>query len=242
MFIYGKNPVFEYLKFRLKDLKRIYTCDLSIKNEIEKKYNITVIEKDKNFIISRLDNPHSPHQNIIAELEMSNIISIETLIGKTLNLNSNHKTIVILDHLSDPHNFGAIIRSAVFFKAAGILLAKDRQVPLNPTVIKASSGMAALTDFCIVSNINNALEKLKKNNFWIYAAVASDGIPPIKIDVSMPIGLIVGNEGEGPKNLTVKNADFKVNIQGCSDVDSLNVSVSTAILLYQISINHQPVK
>lgn len=237
MYIYGKNPIFEYLKNRKKDIKRVYTCDLSLKREIENKYSIPVIEKDKNFIIAKLDNSNSPHQNLLAELEMSNLITIETLIDKTLNSPKKHRTIIILDHLSDPHNFGAIIRSAVFFNVSGIILAKDRQAPLSPAVIKTSSGMASLTDFSIVANINNAIEKLKKNNFWIYAATASEGISPEKIDTNLPICLIAGNEGEGPKNLTLKSADFKISIQGNPEVESLNVSVSTAILLYQINFS-----
>jgi len=238
MIIYGKNPVFEYLENRKNDIKELFTCEKKLKQVIENKYKIQIKLLDKKNFISKLKNKNVVHQNIIADIELPNIFSIENLIVKFFE--SSKQTILILDHIEDPHNFGAIIRNAAFFDVFAIILSNKRQISLNSTVVKTSSGMTSMMNFCIVSNINNAISKLKENGFWSYSAVVDEkSILPENIDVSSPIALIVGSEGGGIHNNIRNNSDFFVKIQGNKKVNSLNVSVATSILLYQIYENQR---
>ena len=239
MFIYGKNPVSEYLSRRKSDVKNVFSCDDKTKNFFETTFKIKVVKTDQKFFYSKLKANNLNHQNILAEIELANIYTIDELIKSVLSSNSKNKTLLVLDHINDPQNFGAIIRSAVFFNISGIIIAKDRQTPINSTVIKASSGMAALAKFSIVPNIANAVQKLKQNNFTAYSAVKDCGCEPVEISSSSPIALILGSEGEGIQKNVLKLSDYYVSIQGSKSVESLNVSVSAAILFYQISINQK---
>ncbi|MBP7653339.1 23S rRNA (guanosine(2251)-2'-O)-methyltransferase RlmB [Candidatus Dependentiae bacterium] len=237
MIIYGKNPVTEYLTHRKSDVIKLFSCDDKTKSFFENNFKINVCKTDQKFFYSKLKSNNINHQNILAEIEMTNIMDIDELIIQTLSPKNKNKILLVLDHISDPQNFGAIIRSAVFFNIAGIIIAKDRQTPINSTVIKTSSGMSALAKFSVVPNIANTIQKLKQHNFTVYSAVKDCGCSPEEINVSSPIVLIVGSEGDGIQKNVLKLSDFYVSIKGSKSVESLNVSVSTAILLYQISSN-----
>ncbi|HON56711.1 MAG TPA: 23S rRNA (guanosine(2251)-2'-O)-methyltransferase RlmB [bacterium] len=232
MLIFGKNPIFEYLKHRPKDIKNIWTADEKIFNKIRSNYKVPIKLTDKKNIEKLLNNnKEAVHQNLAAELKMSNIFNLETVLQK-ISEQKKDGIILILDHINDPQNFGAIIRTAAFFNTAAIIIAKDRQTPINATVIKAASGMTALLNFAVVVNLNAALETLKNSGYWIYASAAAGGENLENVQINEPIALIVGNEGEGVSRLLVKNSDFKITISGSTNVESLNVSVSTAIMLY----------
>ena len=145
------------------------------------------------------------------------------------------QALVMLDGVEDPQNFGAIIRSAAAFGAAGVLFAKDRASPITTAAMKAAAGGMEYVDLIQVTNLARALETLKKQGFWI-AALAEDAEQPIwKADLRGRIALIIGNEGTGIRRLVKERADFLLSIPLTNALPSLNASVSAGIALAEWS-------
>lgn len=181
---------------------------------------------------------HGVHQGIVAEIPDYHYVSLDELCQKASK--KTYPLLIILDELKDPHNFGAILRSADAFGADGIIIKKDGQVALNPTVAKVSTGAIDHVPVCQVTNLNQAIKDLKKKGYW---AVASDGSATMDYrqpDYKMPTVLIVGSEGEGVSRLVLENSDFVVKIPMVGHVNSLNASVATAVLLATIMDRRTP--
>ena len=175
------------------------------------------------------------HQGILVETYPHEYSSLEEILkasdGKPQPL------ILILDEIEDPQNFGAILRSADAFGVDGVIIKSNNQVPLNWTVAKVSTGASEYVKVAQVSNLNNVLRTLKEKGFWIYSADGSGSNDYHKVDFSGPVALVVGSEGRGISNLVMKNSDFIIKIPMTGHVNSLNVSVSTGILLSRIRNN-----
>ena len=141
--------------------------------------------------------------------------------------------VVMLDHLEDPHNLGAIIRSCEARGIKNIIIPKDRSVAVNETVIKTSTGAISRVNIILVNNLVNAISTLKKDGFFIYAAEA-DGEDYRKVDYADKICLIIGSEGFGLSKLVRQNSDVIISIPMKGKVNSLNASVSAGILIFGI--------
>ncbi len=153
-------------------------------------------------------------------------------------LNQDISFYLILDHIEDPHNLGAIIRTANFFGVGGIIIPKDRAAGITPTVVKTSSGAAMTVPICKVSNIGNAINDLKKNNVWIVGADISAEKDVSEIDIAnLEIGLVIGSEGKGLTKGIKNQCDFLVSITKTGRVESLNASVAAGILIYELLNN-----
>lgn len=150
----------------------------------------------------------------------------------------NDDFVVMLDHLEDPHNFGAIIRTCECAGIKHIIIPKDRSVRVNETVIKVSSGAISYVDIIMVSNLSNAIEKLKKNNFFVYGA-DMDGKNYKTYDFSGKKVLIIGNEGKGISPIISENCDEIISIPMKGNINSLNASVSAGILIYGMKNNEE---
>ena len=148
----------------------------------------------------------------------------------------NRDIIVILDHLEDPHNFGAIIRTCEAAGINSIIIPKDRTVKVNATVMKTSAGTLENVDICMVSNIVNAIKTLKDNGFWIIGT-DMEGTDYRKIDYKGKIAIVIGNEGKGLSRLTEENCDFIAKIPMYGKVNSLNASVAAALVIYEAVMN-----
>lgn len=149
--------------------------------------------------------------------------------------------LVLLDELQDPHNVGAIIRSAAAFGAAGVLLPQHNQAPVTGAVVKASAGMAFRVPLISIGNVNNSIELLKKRGFWVYG-LAMDGEQELRKETfDAPSLFIVGNEGEGIRAKTLEHCDVRLHIPMHPRTESLNASVSAAVVLYQWSMQHAAV-
>ena len=172
------------------------------------------------------------HQGIIVETYPHEYSSLEEIIKSSKD--KKQPLILILDEIEDPHNFGAILRSADAFSVDGVIIKSKNQVPLNWTVAKVSTGAIEYVKVAQVSNLSNAIRTLKDNGFWIYAADGSGKDSYEKVDYSGPVALIVGSEGRGISQLVMKNSNFIIKIPMTGHVNSLNVSVSTGILLSRI--------
>ncbi|HIS14013.1 MAG TPA: 23S rRNA (guanosine(2251)-2'-O)-methyltransferase RlmB [Candidatus Ornithospirochaeta stercorigallinarum] len=145
--------------------------------------------------------------------------------------------VIMLDGITDPHNLGAILRSADQFGADLVVIPERRSVQANETVVKVSSGAAQYVPLAVVTNLTRALEKLKDNGFWVYAA-DMNGSSSYEEKFSSRSVLVMGSEGSGISSLVRKNSDYVVSIPMRGHIDSLNVSVAAGILMYQYRKNH----
>ena len=225
MYIYGKNVAIETLKKKkkinkailYKNFKEEEILSLLIKNNIKIKY-LEKYEMDK--IVNGL------HQGIILEVEDYKYVDIEELLIK------ENPLIVILDHLEDPHNLGAIIRTCEASGVDGIIIPKDRSVEVNATVIKTSVGTTENIKIARVTNIVNAINELKRQGFWI-VGTDMNGTNYKKIDYKGKIAIVIGNEGSGMSRLVKDNIDFIASIPMYGKTNSLNASVAAGIIIYE---------
>ena len=148
------------------------------------------------------------------------------------NKGTNH-FILILDGVEDPHNFGSIIRVAECLGVDGIIISKNRACPVTDTVIKVSAGATQHIKIAKVTNINNEIERLKKENIWVYACELG-GEAVEKANLTGDIAIVMGSEGKGVSALTRKLCDGVVSMKMHGKVNSLNVSVATGIILYEV--------
>ena len=227
MLVYGKNVAVEILKNKEK-VKRVYLqVGFKDKNVLSMLSNYKVITIEKN----QLDNlTGGNHQGIALEIEDYKYYDENKMLD---NIN-NDTLIVILDHLEDPHNFGAIIRTC---EAAGvdyIVIPKDRSVKVNSTVMKVSAGALELVKIVQVTNINSIITKLKNKNTWIVGTSLNANTDYTEIDYSESVAIVIGNEGKGISPLVEKNCDFLVKIPMLGMTNSLNASVASGILIYEV--------
>ena len=188
-----------------------------------------------NFVSSqRLDETSETkkHQGVIANASAYEYAEVDDILKKARDKGED-PFIVILDGIEDPHNLGAIIRTANQAGAHGIIIPKHRAVGLTATVARTSAGALNYTPVAKVTNISKTIEDLKKEGLWFVCA-DMDGQPMYKCNLTGPIGLVVGNEGSGVSELVKKNCDFTASIPMKGDIDSLNASVAAGILMYEI--------
>ena len=172
------------------------------------------------------------HQGVIANASAYEYAEVDDILKKARDKGED-PFIVILDGIEDPHNLGAIIRTANQAGAHGIIIPKHRAVGLTATVARTSAGALNYTPVAKVTNISKTIEDLKKEGLWFVCA-DMDGQPMYKCNLTGPIGLVVGNEGSGVSDLVKKNCDFTASIPMKGDIDSLNASVAAGILMYEI--------
>ena len=172
------------------------------------------------------------HQGIIALAAAHTYYTIDDILEEAAS-RGEAPLIVICDELSDPHNLGAIMRSAECAGAHGVIIPKRRSVGLTATVAKASAGAVEYMKVARVTNINNAISELKEKGVWIYGTAAEGSIPMYKADLTGPAAIVIGNEGDGMSQLVRKNCDVMVHIPMKGKISSLNASAAASILLYE---------
>ena len=172
------------------------------------------------------------HQGIIALAAAHVYYTIDDILEEAAS-RGEAPLIVICDELSDPHNLGAIMRSAECAGAHGVIIPKRRSVGLTATVAKASAGAVEYMKVARVTNINNAINELKEKGVWIFGTAAEGSIPMYKADLTGPAAIVIGNEGDGMSQLVRKNCDVMVHIPMKGKISSLNASAAASILLYE---------
>ena len=172
------------------------------------------------------------HQGVIALAAAHEYATIDEILEEAAS-RGQAPLIVICDELSDPHNLGAIMRSAECAGAHGVIIPKRRSVGLTATVAKASAGAMEYMKVARVTNINNAIAELKEKGVWIYGTAAEGSIPMYKADLTGPAAIVIGNEGDGLSQLVRKNCDMLVHIPMAGRISSLNASAAASILLYE---------
>lgn len=220
MYVYGKNAVIELIKNK-KKINKIY-LDKKFNDQSVLKLIKNPIYLDKNQL-NQLVN--SNHQGIIAEVPNYKYNNLEELLVQ-------NSLILILDHIEDPHNLGAIIRTVEAAGLNGIIIPKNRTVEVNSTVFKTSSGALSNTKVVQVTNLNETIKKLKKEGFWI-VGTDMNGQSYQTIDMTGKIALIIGNEGKGLTRIIRESCDFIASIPMFGKVNSLNASVAAGVMIYE---------
>ena len=172
------------------------------------------------------------HQGVIALAAAHAYYTIDDILEEAA-ARGEAPLIVICDELADPHNLGAILRSAECAGAHGVIIPKRRSVGLTATVAKASAGAVEYMKVARVTNISSAIAELKEKGVWIYGTAAEGSIPMYQADLKGPAAIVIGSEGDGMTRLAAENCDFLVSIPMRGKLNSLNASAAAAILLYE---------
>lgn len=172
------------------------------------------------------------HQGVIAVAAAYSYATVEDILNKAKERGED-PFIILLDNIEDPHNLGAIIRTANLAGAHGVIIPKRRAVGLTATVAKASAGAVSYTPVAKVTNLTNTIRELKEQGMWFVCADMG-GTMMYDLNLKGSIGLVIGNEGEGVSKLVKENCDFIASIPMKGDIDSLNASVATGVLAYEI--------
>lgn len=233
--IEGRNAVIEAFRSG-KPIDKIFILDgcqdgpiMTIKREA-KKHNVLI----KYVTRDRLDqlSETGKHQGVIAYGAAYEYADVEDILAKAREKGED-PFIFILDNIEDPHNLGAIIRTANLAGAHGVIIPKNRAVGLTATVAKASAGALAYTPVAKVTNLAQTIEELKKEGIWFVCADMG-GETMYKLNLTGPIGLVIGNEGSGVGRLVKDKCDFVASIPMKGDIDSLNASVAAGVLAFEI--------
>ncbi len=231
MLIYGKNVARDLLK-KDKKIEKIILQDHFDDKEI-----ISLIEKKKiryKYMPKReIDHlANGVHQGIVLYVSDYEYSTLDELL-------SDSSFLVLLDHLEDPHNLGAIVRTCEAAGVDGIILPKDRQVHVNSTVMKTSVGTLDNVRIATVTNLVNAIKELKENGFWVVGTALDNSVDYREIDYSGKIALVIGNEGKGISKLVEKSCDYIAKIPMYGKTNSLNASVAAGIMIYEVIRNRK---
>ncbi|MDE7099327.1 MAG: 23S rRNA (guanosine(2251)-2'-O)-methyltransferase RlmB [Ruminococcus sp.] len=231
--MYGRNPVMEALKSGA-NLDSIYISgeggSLNVIRRLSKENGIPV--KDvQDMKLSKLSGGKS-HQGVVAVGACGEYVSIEDILEVSAKKGTK-PFIIICDEIEDPHNLGAIIRTAETSGADGVIIPKRRSAGLNSTVFKTSAGAASYVPVARVSNLASAIDKLKENSVWIYGTDAS-GSDYTDVDFTGSCAVVIGSEGFGISRLIQKKCDFMVKLPMLGRINSLNASVAGGIFMYEI--------
>ena len=172
------------------------------------------------------------HQGVITLAAAHEYATIDDILQEAADRGET-PLIVICDELTDPHNLGAIMRSAECAGAHGVIIPKRRSVGLTAVVAKASAGAVEYMKVARVTNINNAIAELKEKGVWVFGTAAEGSIPMYQADLKIPAAIVIGNEGDGMSPLVRKNCDVIVHIPMKGRISSLNASAAASILLYE---------
>ena len=233
--IEGRNPVMECIKGG-RQIDKIMISNSAKEGSIKK---IIGMAKDKKIVIQYVDkhkldevSTSHAHQGVIAYIGDYKYHDIEDIVADA-KAKGEDPFIIILDEITDPHNFGSIIRTADAVGAHAVVIPKRRSVDITPVVAKASAGAVEYVPVCKVTNIVNTIKYLKDEGLWI-AAADMDGGVFYEQNLTGPLGIVIGSEGFGISRLVKQNCDFVVKMPMIGNVTSLNASVAGGILLYEI--------
>ena len=233
-FIMGRNPVIEALKAG-RQVNKVF-----IAKGLHGIQDIIDQVKRKGILYEFLDRKEldricrtGKHQGLIAALAPTTYVEVEDMIAAA-NAKNEKLFIILLDGLEDPHNLGAILRSADAVGVHGVVIPKRRAVPLTETVAKTSAGAVEYVPVARVGNLNDVIRKLKDSRVWVVGLDEQAEMEFTKADFKLPLALVIGGEGKGLSRLVKENCDFLVKIPMKGKITSLNASVSVAVVMYEV--------
>ena len=234
--IEGRNAVLEALRAG-KPIDKLYVLDGFPDGPVrtiirEAKKGDTIINYVKKERLDQLSET-GHHQGVIAMAASYEYATVEDILEKARE-KGEAPFIFVLDNIEDPHNLGAMIRTANLAGAHGVIIPKRRAVGLTPTVARTSAGAINYTPVAKVTNLKQTMKQLKKEGMWFVCA-DMDGTPYYQMDLKGPMGLVIGNEGEGVSRLIKETCDFVASIPMKGDIDSLNASVAAGVLAFEIA-------
>ena len=235
LYVYGKNPVNELFEDRPELVRRLYVKDSIDQKEFEhirktvRPYKTPLLKVHGKKITDLVGEVS--HQGIVAEIKEFPYTDFNEWLGE-VNTDDN-PLVFLLNNITDPHNVGAIIRSAVAFGAAAILLPTHNQAGVTGVVYKTSVGTAHKIPIIKIGNTNQALIKLKDNKFWIAGLDAGGDKKLADEEFDTPTVVVIGSEGSGMREKTKENCDYTISIPISKEVESLNASVSASIVGYE---------
>ena len=223
-YLYGKNSFTEALKSNR--IKKAYVMRNSpFIDELNRKHiPYEIVDRNKLDKMSKSNN----HQGALAEVDSYKLFKLEDIIKRDNGL------IVMLDGITDPHNFGAIIRTCECAGVDGVIYKKHNSAKINDTVAKVASGALEHVKVVEVTNLTNTINKLKEEGYWIVGSSGKAKDLYTDIDYNRNIVMVIGSEGDGVSRLVLKECDYEVKIDMAGVVDSLNASVATGVLLFNV--------
>ena len=233
--IEGRNAVIEAFRSG-RTIDKLYVLDgcqdgpvMTIKREAKKQDTII-----KYVTKERLDqlSETGKHQGVIAVAAAYSYAEVEDILQRARDKGED-PFLILLDNIEDPHNLGAIIRTANLAGAHGVIIPKNHAVGLTAVVARTSAGALNYTPVAKVTNLSRTIEELKKEGLW-FACADMDGTPMYQLDLKGPIGLVIGSEGEGVSRLVKEKCDMVAAIPMKGDIDSLNASVAAGVLAYEV--------
>ena len=234
--IEGRNAVLEAFRAG-KTIDRLFILDGCKDGPVQtimreaKKHKDTVVSFVKKERLDQLSET-GKHQGVIAYAASYEYAEVEDILAKAAAKNED-PFVIILDGIEDPHNLGAIIRTANLAGAHGVIIPKHRAVGLTATVAKASAGALNYTPVAKVTNIVKTIEELKDKGLW-FTCADMGGTEMYKLNLKGPIGIVIGNEGSGVSRLVKENCDMIASIPMKGDIDSLNASVAAGVLAFEV--------
>ena len=229
----GRNPIREALKSG-RDLEKLLVQRGELSGsareimQMAKGARVPVQEVDK----SRLDEIAPHHQGMLAFASAYQYSTVDAML-ETARERGEEPFLILLDGVTDPHNLGAIIRSAECAGAHGVIVPERRSVGLTPAAVKASAGAVEHMKVARVVNLNRTIDELKKQGVWTYA-VTMDGQVYEQVNFKGGVALVIGAEGEGISRLTLESCDQRVSLPMAGHIDSLNASVAAGIMMYRV--------
>ena len=233
--IEGRNAVTEAIRSG-RTINKVVLADGDTDRALGR---LAAMAKDAGAVVVRIDrrklnemSPTGAHQGIIASVAAHEYATIDDLLAAAES-RGEAPLLVVCDELSDPHNLGAILRTAECAGAHGVIIPKRRSVGLTAVVGKASAGAIEYMPVARVSNIAATLRELKQRGVWIFGTAAEGATALYEADLTLPAAIVIGNEGVGMSRIVAEQCDFKVSIPMKGRISSLNASAAAAILLYE---------
>ena len=233
--IEGRNAVIEAIRSGIT-INKVFLADGDTDKALGR---LAAMAKEAGAVVVRIDrrklnemSPTGAHQGIIAAVAAHEYVTVDDLLAAAES-RGEAPLLVVCDELSDPHNLGAILRTAECAGAHGVIIPKRRSVGLTALVGKASAGAIEYMPVARVSNIAATLRELKQRGVWIFGTAAEGATPLYDADLTLPAAIVIGNEGVGMSRIVAEQCDFKVSIPMKGRISSLNASAAAAILLYE---------
>lgn len=235
LYIFGRNTVRERIEHEADRMEKIFVRNSVTDNQLAAIFNsasehrIPISHVPGKKLYDMVGNVND--QGIVAQMSAASYVGF----GEWLNSvdTENYPAVLLLDKIEDPGNFGAILRSAAAAGISAVLVPKHRQAPVNATVHKTSAGTAGRIPIVRAGNLNQAIQKLKDEGFWL-GALTMDGDDSLwSLEVDRPLAFVIGNEGSGISQKTLEHCDYSFQIPMENRVESLNASVSAALMCYE---------
>jgi 23S rRNA (guanosine2251-2'-O)-methyltransferase len=235
--VYGRHPVVELLKSVGRRVDEVAVMaggagPLAEVVALARRANVKVSYRTRDQLTAMAGSPQ--HQGVVARVAAADYVDLATLL-EIPRARNEVPFLMVLDRIQDPRNFGALIRTADGFGVHGVVVPKHHAVGLTDAAVRTAMGAASYVPVAKETNLVSALEGLKKAGIWIYGATVGDGVPPWKADLTGPLCLVLGGEGEGVRPLVANTCDVLLTIPMTGQVGSLNVAAAGAVLCYEVA-------